>query len=179
MLGLVLTESQFRSQCLLLKRKKKKKKSCAVAHNLDQACLHSAMPRERTFWTQDLVDTRITFTGHFFVFFFYSVRALSSCWGCDNGITTCRLVLLPLYLQQRGPHSATLALDCYTATPSGGARVETSSTKVQNYTSRGWRGSSLTELLLFSFFFTLNPTPNLVHFLLLFPPDLSHHARLI
>lgn len=178
MLGLVLTESQFRSQCLLLKRKKKKSLAQSLITRTKLACTRRCLERElsghRTWLTPGPHSRGISL-----FCFFDSVRALSSCWGCDNGITTCRLVLLPLYLQQRGPHSATLALDCYTATHSGGARVETSSTKVQNYTSRGWRGFFPYRATIVCFFFTLNPTPNLVHFLLLFPPDLSHHARLI
>lgn len=109
------------------------KKSCAVAHYPDQACLHLTLPRE--LWTQDLVDVRTTFTGHFLFLFFFS-PSINIVLGLQRRYYHLQASFAAYILAAKGPHvsSATPALDCFTA-PSGGTCVETSSTKVQNHTS--------------------------------------------
>lgn len=102
--------------------------------------------------------------------FFSSVRASTSCLGCNDGITTCRLVLLPTYLQRRGHTSALRHLRLIVLLPRVAAHVLKHRQRKYK-TTRVWDDGGLPLQSYYCLFFTcfLNPTISLVFFFFYFP----------
>lgn len=130
----------------------------AVAHNPDQACSYLTLTLRLLdtgpAWCQDHIHGAFT-RCFFFLIFIPGVIIALGLWRWYYHLQAS----FPPYSQRRGHTSALRHMRMIILPPpSGGSRVESLSTKVQNHTSRNGGGFSLAELLLFVFTCFLHPT---------------------
>lgn len=111
-LGVVLAESQFRSQYLLLKRKKK---SRAVTCNLDQACLYLRLPWERSLRHRTWL-TLLPHSWHIFLCFFFLLLLFSPSivilLGLRKWYYHLQASFAAFVLAAKVPHCATRSFYC-------------------------------------------------------------------